>query len=217
MNGAVGGAQQGEAVSTRSSCSCGARLTRPPSSLSPCRTARASPASHLAEPVGAALHDQRGGDGAAPGGDPRQARAGAASARRSASRAPRDQRPQQPRAIVGIPARQDVGRISRPEQQPPADQIGPPGDRPGRLGMRRQPGAGQLLRRRAWPRSWVAAAARSRSQAKLCSRSHTSAGRSGSVPSSPSTGTSWLPAKKRPVEQSEADRPCRRRPGRAAR
>ena len=99
-----------------------------------------------------ALHGQRGDQRACPGGNPGQARRGLVGSRIEMPRAAR-QRVEQRRAIAGIAAGQDVGRIGGPEEDPLAPQFG----RPGLVdpcAMGDQPAAGDRLGQ---PRAFFAA------------------------------------------------------------
>ena len=73
-----------------------------------------------------ALQGQRGDQRARPGGDPRQARRRLVGGGIEMPRAAR-QRVEQRRAIAGVAAGQDVGRIGGPEEDALAPQLGRPG------------------------------------------------------------------------------------------
>ena len=96
------------------------------------------------QPRRPALDDQSGGDHPAPGGDPGEAGqrlVGAALEMAGAA----GERVEHRGAVDRIGARQDVGRVSGPEQDAPAPQVGPPGRLADLLGMGGEPFAHDLL------------------------------------------------------------------------
>ena len=153
----------------------------------------------------AALDEQAGGDHARPGGDPVEPGRRLVGVGVEMAGAAR-QRVEQGRAIAGVAARQDVGRIGGPEEDPLAPQFG----RPGLVGAgcRGRSASGRRSPRRAGrPSRGAAAAARSRSQEKPCSCSATAAPRAPTAAKSRSASdTSSLPQVEAAGEQRIAAR-----------
>ena len=104
----------------------GERLISPPSSNCAAARARARPASPRATRGNAALHEQTCRNNAAPGGDAIET-VGRLFGVRVEVPSPARERVEECGAITAVGARQDIGRIGRPEEDPLAPELRRPG------------------------------------------------------------------------------------------
>ena len=121
----ISAAKQRKPVDEQHACSYGVRLISPPSSNCAVDKARASPDFAARDARNSALNEQAGRHQTGPGGDPIEARRRLV---RIGVEMPgtAHERVEQGRAIARVAARQDVGRISGPEEDALAPQVGPP-------------------------------------------------------------------------------------------